>query len=404
MKNANKILLSAMLIPMLLSPIKASAAESKASYIIQNGDSLWKISNKTSISINLLMALNDLSNANIDNLIPGKTLKLIPEVHNYIVKSGDRLWKIAAVNKLTIEYLKSLNKMNSDIINIGQVIKLKPDTFTYTVKQGDTLFLLAKRFGGTANNIRNTNNLTGINLLSNQELDIPYIEEQINKISSVPVSTPPSVIVSNPVKESPLNIYIVQAGNTASSIAKTFNVIPADIMKYNYMGVNDWFNEGQKISINSYAPRDYLVTPGMDNTVTKYGKAVDWFRDGQYLLKRNDVFTVVDFSSRKQFSVKVMGGFNHDDVEPLTASDTAIMKSIFSDWNWTPRPVVIFKDGMNMAGSLSGMPHSFDTTPSNGVIGHFDLYLKNSVPHGGSVSQSYVQQHYNNIVVSSGQK
>ncbi len=80
------------------------------------------------------------------------------------------------------------------------------------------------------------------------------------------------------------------------------------------------------------------------------------------------------------------------------------MKSIFSTWNWTPRPVVIFKNGMNIAGSLSGMPHSFDTTTSNGVIGHFDLYLKNSIPHGGSVSQTYVKQHYNNILVSSGQK
>lgn len=50
------------------------------------------------------------------------------------------------------------------------------------------------------------------------------------------------------------------------------------------------------------------------------------------------------------------------------------------------------------------MPHSFDTTPNNGVSGHFDLYLKNSIPHGGSVSKSYVQQHYNNIVIYSGQK
>ncbi len=38
---------------------------------------------------------------------------------------------------------------------------------------------------------------------------------------------------------------------------------------------------------------------------------VDWFRDGQYLLKRNDIFTIVDFATRKQFTVKVMGGYNH---------------------------------------------------------------------------------------------
>jgi LysM repeat protein len=338
MKNANKVLLSAMIIPMLLAPIKAFAGETKTQYTVQNGDSLWKISNKTSVSINSLIALNNLNNLNMNNLLPGQTLKLMPDTPNYIVKKGDMLWKIATDNKLTIDYIKILNKMNTDIINIGQIIKLRPDT------------------------------------------------------------TP------QPVKDFPSITYIVQAGNTASSIAKIFSVNASDIMKYNYMGVNDWFNEGQKIAINGYAPRNYAVTPGMDSTPTKYGNQVDWFRDGQYLLRRNDVFTIVDFSTRKQFTVKVLGGFDHADIEPLTSSDTAVMKIIFSDWNWTPRPVVIFKNGMNIAGSLSGMPHSFDTTPNNGVIGHFDLYLKNSLPHGGSVSQSYVQQHYNNILISSGQK
>jgi len=281
MKNVNKLLLSAIIIPMLLSPIKSFAVETSTSYTVKNGDSLWKI---------------------------------------------------ATANKLTVDYLKLLNKLTTNNINIGQVIKLQPEKV------------------------------------------IPSIT------------------------------YIVQAGNTASSIGKLFNVPASDIMKYNYMGVNDWFNEGQTIYINGYAPRDYAVTPGMDKSPTQYGKLVDWFRDGQYLLKRNDVFTIVDFATRKQFTVRVLGGFQHCDVETLTSSDTAVMKSLFPTWNWTPRPVVIFKDGMNIAGSLSGMPHSFDTTPNNGVTGHFDLYLKNSLPHSGSTSQTYVQQHYSNILISSGQK
>lgn len=428
MKNVNKILLSAMIIPMLLAPIKAFAGETTTSYTVQNGDSLWKISTKLGVSIDYLKVVNNLNSLNMNNIIPGQTLKLIPDVHNYIVKSGDTLWKIGTANKLTVEYLKVINKLNTNVINVGQAIKLKPDTITYTVMQGDTLFLLAKKFGSTVDNIKNINNLTRISLSLKQQLLIPYNAQQISNNSSVSVptqppvvaqspeiiaSTPPPVIVQSPiimptipqlVKDFPSITYIVQAGNTASSIGKLFNVAAADIMKYNYMGVNDWFNIGQKIAINGYAPRDYAVTPGMDKEPTQYGKAVDWFRDGQYLLKRNDVFTIVDFSTRKQFTVKVMGGYTHADIEPLTASDTAVMKSLFNEWNWTPRPVVIFHNGMNIAGSLSGMPHSFDTTPDNGVSGHFDLYLKNSLPHAGAVSQTYVAQHYNNIVISSGQK
>ncbi len=413
MKNINKTLLSAMIIPMLLSPIKAFAGETITQYTVQTGDSLWKISNKTFVSINSLIALNNLDNLNANNILPGQSLKLVPDSHNYTVKKGDMLWKIAADNKLTVSFIKTLNKMNTDLINIGQVIKLMPDTITYSVKAGDTLFLLSKKFGSTVDTIKIINNLTGSNLLINQELLIPYISGLISINSSIAVSTSAPIIVPipvviastpQPVKDFPSITYIVQAGNTASSIAKTFNTTASDIMKYNYMGVNDWFNEGQKIAINAYAPRDYAVTPGMDTTANKYGTLVDWFRDGQYFLRRNDVFTIIDFSTRKQFTVKVMGGYNHADVEPCALSDTAVMKSIFTDWNWAPRPVVIFKDGMNIAASMSGMPHSFDTTPNNGVIGHFDLYLKNSIPHGDSVSQSYVQQHYNNILISSEQQ
>lgn len=417
MKNINKILLSAMIIPMLLLPIKAFAGETITSYTVQSGDSLWKISTKTSLSIDYLKAVNNLNTLNMNSLYPGQILKLTPDVHNYIVKSGDTLWKIATANKLTVEYLKVLNKLNINNINVGQVIKLKPDTITYTVMQGDTLYLLAKKFGSTVDVIKSINNLTGTNLWVKQQLLIPYNSQLTNNGSSAsapntspvlsPVIVPSPVVVATtqePVKDFPSITYIVQAGNTASSIAKLFNVLASDIMKYNYMGVNDWFNVGQKIAINGYAPRDYAVTPGMDKAPTQFGTAVDWFRDGQYLLKRNDVFTIVDFSTRKQFTVKVMGGFTHADIEPLTSSDTEVMKSLFTAWDWTPRPVIIFKDGMNIAGSLSGMPHSFDTTPDNGVSGHFDLYLKNSLPHAGTVSQTYVQQHYNNIYISSGEK
>jgi len=104
----------------------------------------------------------------------------------------------------------------------------------------------------------------------------------------------------------------------------------------------------------------------------------------------------------KAFTVKVLGGYNHADVEPLTVNDTNVIKELWANWEWTPRPVVIFKDGMNIAASLSGMPHSFDTTPDNGVVGHFDCYLQNSIPHGVDTSQVYVNQHYANINKAAG--
>jgi LysM repeat protein len=199
----------------------------------------------------------------------------------------------------------------------------------------------------------------------------------------------------------PSATYTVKSGDTLSGVAKKLNTTMATLMKYNYMDSGEWLDAGQKIAVNGYAPRNFAVTPGESASPRRVGKIVDWFLDGKYLIKRNHVFVVTDVATGLQIKLKMMGGVNHSDVEPLTSDETAKMRKLFPTWRWTPRPVVIFHKGINFAASLSGMPHSFDTV-SNGVDGHFDLYLYNSKGHSGSVSQAYVQQHRDNILIAAG--
>jgi len=98
----------------------------------------------------------------------------------------------------------------------------------------------------------------------------------------------------------------------------------------------------------------------------------------------------------------MLGGYNHIDIEPLTSSDTATMKSLFGNWKWTPRAVVIYINGMNLAASLSGMPHGVETIGDNGVTGHFDVYMKNSSSHSTTTSTAYIQQHAAMVLKASG--
>ncbi|NLB78490.1 MAG: hypothetical protein GX796_06510 [Clostridiaceae bacterium] len=129
---------------------------------------------------------------------------------------------------------------------------------------------------------------------------------------------------------------------------------------------------------------------------------MDWNLEGQYLVERGDTFTVVDVDTGKQFKARMIGGYNHVDIEPMTTTDTNIMKSLFGTWKWSPRAVVINHNGMNIAASVSGMPHGVDTI-ENGVNGHFDLYMKNSTSHSSSTSKVYIQEHQNMVMKAAGQ-
>ena len=312
----------------------------------------------------------------------------------YTVKAGDWLSKIASANGITVNQLKQYNSLTSDTIYVGQKLIISPDT-KYVVKKGDSLWLIATRNSTTVEKIKSLNNLKSDVIYVNQELYLPSGAN--SSVETPPVPAAPSKAVTS----WPSITYTVKAGDTLSGIAKKYNTTVDAIMQYNYMDPGEWLNEGQKAAINGYAPRNFAVTPGESSSPKSVGKIVDWFLDGKYLIKRNDVFTVTDVATGLQIKFKMMGGANHSDVEPLTSEETAKMKKLFPTWTWTPRPVVIFHKGINFAASLSGMPHSYDTI-SNNVTGHFDLYLHNSKGHSATVSQSYVQQHLNNILIAAG--
>ncbi len=255
---------------------------------------------------------------------------------------------------------------------------------TYTVLSGDSLWKLSQKFGISVAALKSANNLTSDNIYPGQTLTIP----------KAGATTPPQA--ASPAADNvkwPAVTYIVQPGDTATSIAKKFGRSVQDIMKFNYMAPEDWFDAGEKIAISGYAPRVYTVKPGSASAPAQRGAPVDWFLEGQYLVKRNSTFTVVDVDTGKQFRARMIGGYNHLDIEPLTSADTNVMKSLFGTWEWSPRAIVIYIDGMNLAASMSGMPHDADVIGDNGVTVHFDVYMKNSSSHSATTSQSYMQQH-----------
>jgi beta-lactamase class A len=114
----------------------ASAREAVAMYLVQPGDTLLAISATTGVSLDRLVGLNSIKNP--DFIIAGQTLSLdgsaaaavqsAPDASagpHYTVKTGDTLWDISLASGASLDNLIKLNSLaNADQLSVGQVLRL----------------------------------------------------------------------------------------------------------------------------------------------------------------------------------------------------------------------------------------------------------------------------------------
>jgi len=114
----------------------ASAREGATTYLIQQGDTLSAIASTTGVAIDKLVSLNSIQDPNV--IIAGQTLSLTtsnataaatPAANagpgTYTIKSGDTLSGIAQSNGVSVNELVQLNGLgNADVLAVGQVLKL----------------------------------------------------------------------------------------------------------------------------------------------------------------------------------------------------------------------------------------------------------------------------------------
>lgn len=109
---------------------------------------------------------------------------------------------------------------------------------------------------------------------------------------------------------------------------------------------------------------------------------LDWFKGGSDWLYKGAKFTIIDVKTGLSFQARRFGGWYHADSEPITASDTAIMKKIAGgEWSWNRRPIWVSFRGKVVAASMHCMPHMANPTASNNFPGHFCVHLLNSKVH-----------------------
>lgn len=194
-------------------------------YTVQKGDSLYSIARKFNTTVDELKRVNNLTT---NSLNVGQILKLPTEIEteNYItytVKAGDNLYSIARTYNIPLTNLIEFNNLTSTSLSIGQqilipvqeeIIEITEPTeyIEHTVRSGESLYSIGKKYGYTANELMQYNNLTSTLLSIGQILRIPNIATGVT--------------------------YTVKAGDNLYSIARTYNTSVDEIKRKNNLTSN----------------------------------------------------------------------------------------------------------------------------------------------------------------------
>lgn len=258
-------------------------------YTVEAGDSLYEIAKKYDTTADLIKEYNGLES---NDLSIGQELRIpcyiedndnsdLPEYVNYTVEAGDNLYDIAEKFGTTVDKIKKDNDLKSNTLTVGTVLIIDdkkkissieecygldfdvPLSSTYVVQSGDSLYSIAKKFGTTADKIKQLNNLNNNILSVGQEIVIPSValsEVTIYKVQSgdnlydlakkfgTSVSElkdlnnlkSDSLSINQELKVPAVNIgettYTVKSGDSLYSIAKKFNTNVDSLKKKNGLG------------------------------------------------------------------------------------------------------------------------------------------------------------------------
>ncbi|MFO1443833.1 LysM peptidoglycan-binding domain-containing protein [Bacillus sp. Bva_UNVM-123] len=151
-------------------------------YVVQKGDTLWKIAQQYNSNADEIASANQLANPNV--LVVGQALVIPTPVYTHIVQRGETLGQIAFQYGVTVQMLVDENQLaNASTIFVGQVLKI-PISF-YTIQAGDTLWKIATQFATTVPALMQLNeSINPNNLTIGQVIRIPIKVRPVKEINS----------------------------------------------------------------------------------------------------------------------------------------------------------------------------------------------------------------------------
>lgn len=226
----------------LVTTSQPAPAKNYTEHTVVSGDTLWKISQKYSVSVNDIVQFNNL-NVN-QPLFIGQVIKIPvttveqPKETIHTVQSGDTLWKIAQKYSITVDALVQANNLNSNqYLYIGQKLVISTTAVTapivtqpnviHQVQSGDTLWKISQKYGVSVTDIMQANNL--------KETDYLYIGQKLT--------------IPKPNTEVPQVLHVVASGDTLWKISVNYKTTVQKIVEVNNLDVNQPLMIGQQLKV-----------------------------------------------------------------------------------------------------------------------------------------------------------
>ena len=122
-----------LLLVLLLTLTSVSTVLADTAYIVQRGDTLYRIATRFGVSVQAIAAANRITNVNVIHV--GQRL-IIPSTGGsppptpapwsgqYVVQRGDTLWRISQRFVTTVDAIKAANNLRSNLIFTGQILNI----------------------------------------------------------------------------------------------------------------------------------------------------------------------------------------------------------------------------------------------------------------------------------------
>ena len=301
--SKNSFILAGTIIGTLIAGTSAYAG----SYQVKSGDTLDKISKANHTTVQQLKSQNHLSSNLIfpGQILKFNTLNTnnIDKTEKYVVKLGDTLSNIAKRYNLSLSALLKLNTniSNSDRIYIGQSIRVSGQApassstaktnATYKVKSGDNLEKIARVNNMTVQQLKTKNHLTGSLIFPGQVL-------QVNTLTSTPDNNN-----NNNNNKITTDVYVVKLGDSLSTIAKRYNLSLSALLKMNpTISNSDRIRIGQTIRVSGKASASSINKPSKSSKADQVLAAGAKYLGAKYVYgastSRTDIFDCSSFTLR----------------------------------------------------------------------------------------------------------